>query len=143
MVIRKATGDDVAAMAGLMTELGYPTTPSDMQTRFAAIAGKPDYAIWLAEYEGTVAGMIGLIHQWYFEKNGTYIRVAAMVTSEKFRNKGIGKLLMQKADEWAVATGSQQIILNSGLREERKVAYAFYQKLGFEIKTSGFVKTVI
>ena len=130
-------------MAGLMTELGYPTTAAEMQTRFETLSTKPDYAIWLAEYEGEVAGMIGLIHQYYFEKNGTYIRVATMVTGAPFRNKGIGKLLMRKADEWAAETGAQQIILNSAQRDERKVAYAFYQKLGFEIKTSGFVKTVI
>jgi GNAT superfamily N-acetyltransferase len=142
-VIRRAVEADIPALATLMVELGYATTTEDMQLRYDALAAHDDYAIWVADRAGEVAGMIGLIKQLYFEQNGCYIRVGAIVTGSQYRNQGIGKLLMQKADEWAATTDARQIILNSGNREERKVAHAFYQKLGFEIKTSGFVKTVL
>jgi GNAT superfamily N-acetyltransferase len=141
-IIRPAIEDDIPALASLMNELGYATTTQDMRVRFMALAAYPDYTTWVAVCNKQVIGMIGLIKQLYFEKNGVYIRVGALVIDSHYRRKGIGKLLMQKADEWAAETGAGQILVNSGNREERKDAHAFYQHLGYEPKTTGFVKTI-
>jgi len=87
-----------------------------------------------------VVGMIGLIKNFFYEKNGTYIRIGALVVNLKFRNRQIGRQLIRKAEEWAIETGSEYIYLNSGNREERKDAHVFYQRMGFEARTVGFVK---
>jgi GNAT superfamily N-acetyltransferase len=141
-IIRPAVSADIPALAFLMNELGYATSTQDMRTRYAALAAHPDYATWVAVIDDQVIGMIGLIRQLYYEKNGIYIRIGALVINSHYRKKGIGKLLMQKAENWAVETGASQVLLNSGNREERKDAHAFYQRLGFEPKTTGFVKTI-
>jgi GNAT superfamily N-acetyltransferase len=86
--------------------------------------------------------MIGLLKNIYFEKNGKYIRVGALVVNKKYRKLGLGKALLQKSFDWAIELGAQQVLLNSGNREERRDAHAFYQHLGFEAKTTGFVKTI-
>lgn len=140
--IRQANEADIPALASLMVELGYATTVEDMRQRYAALAKHTDYSTWVAVCDEQVIGMIGLIRQLYYEKNGTYIRIGALVINKNFRKKGIGKLLMQKAEEWAIETGAGQLLLNSGNREERKDAHAFYQHLGFEPRTTGFVKTL-
>jgi len=141
-IIRPAVEVDIPELASLMNELGYPTSTQEMRIRYMALAAHPDYTTWVAEMDNQVIGMIGLIRQLYYEKNGIYIRIGALVINSHYRKKGIGKLLMQKAGEWAVETGASQVLLNSGNREERKDAHAFYQHLGFEPKTTGFVKTI-
>ena len=86
--------------------------------------------------------MIGLLRNNYWEKNGIYIRVGALIVNKEYRKMGLGKALLQKSIDWAIELGAQQVILNSGNREERRDAHAFYQYLGFEPKTTGFVKTI-
>ncbi len=75
-----------------------------------------------------------------YEHNAKYIRVLALVTGKDFRNKGVGKALMMEAEKWATEIDAYMIVLTSGLRDERKTAHAFYQHIGYEIKSSGFVK---
>ena len=141
-IIRQATANDVPSLATLMNELGYPTTVVDMQQRFELLQSNPDYLTWVAVYNDQVAGMIGLVRNIYFEKNGLYIRVGALVVNNEFRKMGLGKALLQKATDWAIACGITQIYLTSGNREERTDAHAFYKHLGFEPRSTGFVKTL-
>ena len=142
ITIRFAVAEDIPALASLMIELGYPTTVEEMQQRFVQIQSHADYATFVAVCQHEVAGMIGVFKNIYYEKNGIYARIAALVVNEAYRNRGIGKLLIQQAEKWAIEAGATAILLNSGNREERKVAHAFYQHLGFEPKTTGFVKTL-
>jgi GNAT superfamily N-acetyltransferase len=141
-IIRQATAKDVPALAELMNELGYPTTVVEMQQRFELLQSHADYLTWVAVCNNQVAGMIGLIRNIYYEKNGLYIRVGALVVNKAFRKMGLGKRLLQKATDWAVESGITQIYLNSGNREERIDAHAFYKHLGYEPRSTGFVKTL-
>jgi GNAT superfamily N-acetyltransferase len=142
IIIRLVTDADVPALALLMNELGYSTTEDEMQSRYDLLRSHADYATWVAVCNNQVAGMIGLLRNIYYEKNGVYIRVGALVVHKEFRKMGLGKALLQKATDWAIELGAGQVILNSGNREERKDAHAFYEYLGFESRTIGFVKTV-
>ena len=141
-IIRLATAKDVPALAALMNELGYPTTVVDMQQRFELLQSHADYLTWVAVFNTQVVGMIGLIRNIYYEKNGLYIRVGALVVNKAFRKMGLGKCLLQKATDWAIESGITQIYLTSGNREERIDAHAFYKHLGFEPRSTGFVKTL-
>jgi len=142
ITIRYAVAQDIPALASLMTELGYPTTVAEMQQRFVQIQSHDDYATFVAVYQHEVVGMIGVFKNIYYEKNGIYARIAALVVNGAHRNKGIGKLLIQQAEKWAIEVGASALLLNSGNREERKVAHTFYQQQGFEPKTTGFVKAL-
>jgi N-acetylglutamate synthase-like GNAT family acetyltransferase len=141
-IIRQATAKDVPELAALMNELGYPTTVVDMQQRFELLQSHADYFTWVAVCNNQVAGMIGLIRNIYYEKNGQYIRVGALVVNKAFRKMGLGKSLLQKATDLAAESGITQIYLTSGNREERIDAHAFYKHLGFEPRSTGFVKTL-
>jgi GNAT superfamily N-acetyltransferase len=141
-IIRQATAKDVPDLAVLMNELGYPTTVVDMQQRFQLLQSHADYLTWVAVCNNQVAGMIGLIKNIYYEKNGQYIRVGALVVNKTFRKTGLGKSLLQKATDWAIESGITQIYLTSGNREERIDAHAFYKHQGYEPRSTGFVKTL-
>lgn len=141
ITIRAAHITDTPALTILMHHLGYQATENDVHDRFTHILQHPDYLTLVAvDQDGIVAGMIGLIKSYHYEHNGCYVRIAAMVVKEEFRRLGIGKQLMQEAEQWALQNNANALLLNSGKREERIAAYAFYQSLGYAIKSSGFIK---
>jgi GNAT superfamily N-acetyltransferase len=142
LLIRPASGGDAAPLAALMTELGYPTTEEDMRERFRVIGEEPHYRTFIAEYRGEVVGMAGALKSYYFELNGSYVRLGALVTKSGHRNKGVGSALVEAVEQWAGAIGANAIVLNCGNREERKAAHIFYQRIGFEAKSTGYMKRI-
>lgn len=142
IIIREANTNDIHALACLMTELGYPTNDNEMATRFQNISPHPDYKTVLALVDEQVVGMAGLSKHFFFEKNGPYIRIVALVVSKEYRNQGVGKIFLQEAEKFARESGAKAIILNSGNREERKAAHKFYERNGYECKSLGFVKNI-
>jgi N-acetylglutamate synthase-like GNAT family acetyltransferase len=58
--IRGAARGDVAALAHLMSDLGYPTSPGEMRHRLEDISADPSYCALVAERDGRVLGMVGL-----------------------------------------------------------------------------------
>ncbi|OCA90473.1 GNAT family acetyltransferase [Bacillus sp. FJAT-27225] len=142
MEIREAHLNDANELTSLMVHLGYPTTVENMKIRFSKIKTHPDYKTLVASYEGRVVGMIGLMKVHYFERDGVYIRIAALVVDPNFRNKGIGNKLIEEAESWARKIGASGITLNSGNRAERKSAHTFYKNRGYEERSIGFVKNM-
>jgi GNAT superfamily N-acetyltransferase len=140
MKIRKATLKDVPALASLMEQLGYPTTVENMTVRFINIDSNPSYHTLVAEEDGKVVGMIGLYTSILYNKDGLYARVIAFVVDSNYRNKGIGKLLINEAEIWARNQGADSIGLNSGNRPERDNAHQYYKRMGYVEKSTGFVK---
>lgn len=140
LILRDADTADTDDLALLMNELGYPTTAEEMKIRFEAIVDHPDYKTLLAVFNEEIVAMAGLIKGRYYEKNGCYVRMVAFVVKQANRNKGIGKVLIRAVEEWAIEQGCRTVLFTSRKSDERKDAYAFYQKSGYEIKSSGFVK---
>ena len=140
IVTREAEVADIPVLADLMVQLGYDTTTAEMETRFATIRNHPDYKTFVAVVEDSIIGMIGLAKGYYYEHNGMYLRILALVTNATFRKNGVGKALIEKAENWAKEIGAATILLNCGNREERTAAHIFYKGLGYSVKSSGFVK---
>lgn len=133
---------DILSLANLMTELGYETAHNEMKVRLTHIQKYGDYKTYLATMNNKVVGMIGMTKNYYYERNGIYVRVLALVIDQGFRKLGIGKQLMKVSEEWARKIGADRILLNCGNREDRKIAQRFYKKIGYQIKSSGFVKNL-
>jgi N-acetylglutamate synthase-like GNAT family acetyltransferase len=91
MIIREASASDIGALTDLMIQLGYPSTFENMKTRFSKIEQHPDYQTLIAVYDDKIIGMIGLSKSYFYEKDGFYIRILALVVDSNYRNKGIGK----------------------------------------------------
>ncbi|WP_274309800.1 GNAT family N-acetyltransferase [Solibacillus daqui] len=142
MQIRRFKKEDILELTQLMTQLGYPTTSSQLQNRFEKLLNLPNYHIFIAELEGEVVGFAGLMKQWAFEFDGPYVRVLALVVDEKHRRKNIGQCLMQEVDNWSSNNDCVAVTLNSGNRDERKAAHQFYERLGYAAKSTGFTKNL-
>ena len=142
LIIREAEQSDIFDLTALMNELGYNTTVGEMKVRFDNIRNHSDYKTFIATGDTQILGMVGLTKNYFYEQNGIYVRVLALVTHSKFRQMGIGKKLMDIAENWAREIGAEKVFLNCGNREERAIAHLFYKKIGYEVKSSGFVKKI-
>ena len=138
--IRDARVGDAAALARLVTELGYPTTAPDMQARLATILGRADYATFVVERDGAIVGMAGATLGCFYEKNGAYVRLVVLVIDTVHRGSGIGEVLVRAVERWAERHGATEIVVNS--RTERAAAHRFYERLGYRSTGLRFVKPV-
>ncbi len=140
MIIRPIKFKDIPVMPSLLTQLGYPCTLEQVQSRFEHLFTLRDYMTLVAEKDNVVVGMVGFSKQFAYELDGPFIRVLALVVDEHNRNQGIAEKLMAAVEDWAKANKCEEIALNSGNREERIAAHAFYKKLGYVGRSTGFSK---
>jgi GNAT superfamily N-acetyltransferase len=140
ITVRPATEADIPALSILMSELGYPTSLAEMQERFVAIQQQADYRTLVAVREDHILGAVGSLKHYYWEQNGHFIRVQALVVSSNARRMGIGKMLMRAVEDWGRETGAVLISLNCGHKQARVAAHQFYPDIGFEHTAAGYTK---
>ena len=140
ILIREFTLSDIPFLTELTNELGYDTTVKEMTARMNAIITLDNYWTLVAVTDDNVIGYIGLTKNYFWEQDGHYIRVQALVVSSKYRQLGVGQKLINSAEQLARQMNSKVILLNCGNRDERQSAHKFYPKVGFEPKSTGYIK---
>jgi GNAT superfamily N-acetyltransferase len=132
--VRPAEPGDMPALAELMTQLGYPTRPSEMEMRMEVILANKNYATFVAVSNGKVCGMIGIFIRYSYEYNSLSAMILALVVSEGMRGRGVGQALIAAAEKHLAQKNIQRVAVNA--RFERTQAHAFYEKLGY--RKNGF-----
>jgi len=139
-VIRKATADDIAAVAVLfdLYRIFYKQSP-DINGAEAFISDRlkhNDSAIFLAFINDEPVGFtqlypiftsVGMQRTWLL--NDLYVKETA-------RKKGVGEALLETAKQFAKATNSKWLMLQTG--EDNKVAQKLYEKNGWIKETDFF-----
>jgi len=128
--LRSARLSDAEALAGLVSELGYPTSSMEMRVRLQAILEDADYEPIVALVGERVVGLVGTRLGPVYEADGLQGQIMALVVAGGFRRLGIGRALMQAAIENLETRGAASTIVNTG--NQRAGAHAFYEALGFE-----------
>lgn len=139
-IIRSYKAADLAAIADLMEDLGYPSTVAEMQRRMDVIESNPFCHTFVAELDGQVVGMIGIRISTNYEVDDVVTYISALVVNKELQGRGIGKQLIRYVEDWSIRNGSSILYLTSGIKVERKAAHEFYKRLGFEITGYRFVK---
>lgn len=134
---------DIPDTTRLTVELGYPTTEELFQKRMATIITVPDYYTFVACDNNKVIGYIGTARQYFWEQDGTFFKIQALVVKQEYRKMGVGAALLQHVEKLAREQGASLLLLNSGNRPEREAAHRFYLDMGFEIKSTGFRKALL
>lgn len=140
--IREFIENDMASLTDLTNQLGYSTTIEQMTARMNTIMKLDDYWTFVAVSENNVIGYIGLNKNYFWEQDGYYIKVQALIVNNKYRKLGVGIKLMNSAEQLARQLNAKMILLNCGNRDERKSAHIFYLNNGFESKSTGYFKRI-
>ncbi len=101
VTLRAVRVGDAVALAGLLGELGYPSTPEQAAERLGRIADDPSTTAILADADGEVAGLGALHVQNLVERDELGCEVAALVVGKRFRRRGIGELVMRALEDEA------------------------------------------
>ncbi|GAB3756857.1 GNAT family N-acetyltransferase [Microlunatus parietis] len=130
MKLRPAHPDDAATIDELLHQLGYPQhVPGATAARLTAWADHPDGAAYVAEVDGTVLGVVAVHCCPFFERDGSWGRIVALVVSLEARGLGVGSRLVAEAEAFAAGRGCVRMEVTSA--DRRRDAHAFYRRLGY------------
>ena len=129
--VRAAREHDAQQLAELCTQLGYESTPDQVRNRLRIIEQDSSRAIFVIELDGgKIAGFIDLDVRCLAIKD-VAAEVCGLVISHDSRGLGLGRVLLQKAEEWAAAKGATEVSVRSNVI--RLEAHEFYRRCGYEV----------
>jgi len=104
----------------------------------ALLKDDPDDCIFIAMDEERACGFVRIVLQKDYYTGEKHAHVNDIVVITQAEGKGIGKLLLQTADDWATARKSRWITLN--VFEANKHARAVYEKQGYHMEWIKYLK---
>jgi ribosomal protein S18 acetylase RimI-like enzyme len=144
--IRKATAEDYNSLCELFDEgdalhrdhlphiFQKPGGAAREQAYYFGLVADEKVALLVAEADGK---LVGFVHAMIRDTPAfpifvprRYAIVDGIVVRSGFQNHGIGKILMDKMQEWATAKGATSIELHVYEFNER--AISFYERLGYQ-----------
>jgi GNAT superfamily N-acetyltransferase len=126
--IRPATGGDLASLAALTRELGYPVDDDAIAQRLAALATDARQALLVAEQDRIVVGWLQISDSVALE-SGRRAEIVGLVVSASSRRRGVGRALVAAAEQWAARRGIDRLVVRSNLA--RTESHRFYPDVGF------------
>jgi ribosomal protein S18 acetylase RimI-like enzyme len=142
VVIRQMQPDDVAAVADLTSQLGYPASESETKRRYDFIKDRWDARLLVAQHaERLVVGWIH-VQATYLLEADPRAEIWGLIVSEAARGTGAGRALVEAAEDWAVRLGLEVIAVRSNIVREH--AKGFYEHLGYAMikKQNAFRKSL-
>ena len=88
-----------------------------------------------------IAGMASLVFLPRLNHKSTELYMPELIVLERYRNRGIGRRLVESSISLGVEHGCHRIRLESG--NQRKGSHRFYLRLGFEQNSLSFTKPLI
>ena len=103
-----------------------------MQQRIASLS--PDHIVYVACLDQEVAGWIDVSVTHHLQSDPR-AEIGGLVVSSKLRSRGIGRVLVARAEQWARERGLQSVVVRSQISLE--AAHNFYLREGYaRTKTS-------
>lgn len=136
-LIRPMQAGDFPAIQQLIFQLTgavesqHAITQSQMEDVLEYIQERPEmYLTLVAEEEKRVVGLLALVfYRVWFHPGGTAL-ITELIVDQKYRGKGIGALLMNRAIKEAQGRGMDEIEV--GTERENSGAQRFYRRCGFD-----------
>ncbi len=130
--IRSANIEDSRYITELSDQLGYKAENLQTENRLHEILQLNDHCVFVAEADKKIVGWIHGFYSLRIESDA-FFEIAGLVVDGNFRKKGVGKLLVEKIENWAQSINCNQLRVRCNVL--RKESHVFYNKIGFsEIK---------
>jgi len=94
---------------------------------YSSYLSDPEKTVYFAYVDGHLAGQINVIKHW-----NVYAWIEDFAVDVRFRRRGIGRLMMQKAEDWGKARQLPGIMLET--QDINVAACRFYEKFGFTLR---------
>ena len=126
--IEEVEQQHISAIADLSGELGYPVSREEVAQNLSKIKEIPNHKVWVAIDDEEVLGWCHAAKtHWVMMKS--MVEVFGLVTSTKYRNQGIGKMLIKCVELFARENGVNEVWIRSN--RKRIESHPFYQHLGY------------
>jgi GNAT superfamily N-acetyltransferase len=125
--VREAVAGDGAAVAELLTVLGYPASNEFALQRLVAFDADPASRVQVAEADGVVVGLVATHVVPRLDADLFSCRIVDLAVSVGHRRQGVGSALVAAAEAEARRSGCRRLDLSSG--DWRDDAHAFYERM--------------
>lgn len=129
-MIRKAEKSDRDSIQKLIKELTGEDITDSVLDRLQIIYSSSLDSLFVYEYEKEIVGAIGFKIRENMERQSCYGEISIIVVSEKFQKKGLGKQLIDYAEDIAIKNNCSGTWVVSGFGKKEK-AHEFYKSLGY------------
>jgi len=145
LLIREFVDDDISSILNLLYDLDRPRPLDDSEfgifkNKFSDYFLDSQKNIIVAQQDEKIVGVVSIIYLQRLNRVKTEMYIPELIVTEKLRQLGIGKKLMQYCMELAKKKNCYRIRLESG--NSRKESHQFYESMGFEQSSQFFSKYV-
>jgi GNAT superfamily N-acetyltransferase len=137
--IRAAKPGDAPTLAALIDFLGHPVTERTVRKNLTALA-KIGESPLVATLGKRVVGLIGVHRMVTVHRDAPVGRIPILVVAEDAQGHGIGRMLVEAAEELLCKAGCKIVEVTSN--DRRAQAHAFYRHMGYERTSLRFLKTL-
>ena len=135
--VREAKPTDAPRLIELMELLDHEVTPAGVRKRLAALK-KEAVPQLVATLGKDVVGLVGIHRMTAIHREQPVGRITILVVAEDARERGIGRMLLEAAEEQLRKSGCKLIEVTSN--DRLTAAHAFYRHMGYERTSIRFAK---
>jgi len=135
--IRDAKPSDAPRLVELIHYLGHEIDEKSLRKNLKALKQTGELPL-VATLDKTVVGMCGVGARVVIHRPSPLGRITALVVAKEAQDHGIGRLLVNAAEEWCRNKGCALVEVTSN--DRRTAAHAFYRHLGYERSSIRFFK---
>jgi GNAT superfamily N-acetyltransferase len=135
--LREARPADAARIVELIDQLGHPIDEKQVRRNLAALKKTGETPL-VATLGKKVVGLIGLHRMVTIHRDAPVGRIPVLIVAEEARGHGIGRMLVDAAEQWCRKQGCKLIEVTSN--DRRAEAHAFYRHLDYERTSIRFFK---
>lgn len=135
--IRDAKPSDAPRLAALFRYLGHEIDEKRIRKNLAALKKSGETPL-VATLGKKVVGACGVGRRIVIHRPAPLGRITALVVAEEAQGHGIGRMLVEAAEEWMRKRGCRLVEVTSN--DRRTAAHAFYRHMGYERTSIRFAK---
>ncbi|MFL6726374.1 MAG: GNAT family N-acetyltransferase [Sphingomicrobium sp.] len=135
--IRDAKPSDAPRLVELIHYLGHEIDEKQVRKNLAALKKTGETQL-VGTLDKEVVGLCGVGRRVVIHRPAPLGRITALVVAKDAQGLGLGRMLVQAAEEWMRKKGCQLVEVTSN--DRRAAAHAFYRHLGYERSSIRFFK---